>query len=152
MVLKKLSCSLSIVLIVTSFSVSAQQYVYPANNQSPEQQKTDEAECYSWAVTQSGYDPANPPAPVAQSSKSSGPSGARLRGAATGAIIGEIADGDTGNAALAGAVIGGSRERRERRAEQQQAQAQAQSQAQAGQSAFGKARAACLEGRGYTVK
>jgi hypothetical protein len=74
-------------------------------------------------------------------------------------LIGEIADGDTGEAALAGAVIGGSRERRDRRHEQQQEQQQAQAeqaaameQRKAGEAQFGKARAACLEGRGYSVK
>ena len=36
----------------------AQQIVYPANGQSQQQQKTDEAACYSWAVEKSGLDPA----------------------------------------------------------------------------------------------
>ena len=52
-------------LLVLSFAVvaeaGAQQYVYPANGQSPEQQQNDEAACYSWAVQQTGVDPANPP-------------------------------------------------------------------------------------------
>ena len=51
--------------LALSFAVAAeagaQQYVYPANGQSPEQQKNDEAACYSWAVQQTGVDPANPP-------------------------------------------------------------------------------------------
>ena len=70
---------------------NAQQFVYPAKGQSPQQQKSDEAACYSWAVQQSGFDPAHPPP-------------------------------------------------------QQQAATQQQ------QAALGKARAACLEGRGYSVK
>ena len=37
---------------------SAQQFVYPAKGQSPEKQKSDEAACYSWAVQQTGFDPA----------------------------------------------------------------------------------------------
>jgi len=61
----------------------AQQFVYPAKGQSPQQQKSDEAACYTWAVQQSGFDPAKPPPQ---------------------------------------------------------------------QAAFAKARAACLEGKGYTVK
>jgi len=74
----------------------AQQYVYPAKGQSPQQQQSDEAACYTWAVQQSGVDPAKPPA--------------------------------------------------------QQAQQQQQGATQQQQAAFAKARAACLEGRGYSVK
>ena len=131
--------------------VSAAHVVYPAKGQTAEQQKQDEAECHTWAIENSGYDPANPPV-VAAPAQPSGPSGARLRGAATGAIIGEIADGDTGDAALAGAVMGGSRERRERRQAQQQAQATSAQQQENGMSSYNNARAACLEGRGYSVK
>jgi hypothetical protein len=29
---------------------AAQQFVYPAKGQPPQQQKSDEAACYSWAV------------------------------------------------------------------------------------------------------
>jgi hypothetical protein len=75
-----------------------------------------------------------------------------VRGALRGAAIGEIADGDTGDAAAAGAIAGGSRDRRERRRTNQQAQSAATQPQQAGQEALNKARAACLEGRGYTVK
>ena len=46
---------------VFTASVSAQTFVYPAKGQSPDQQKKDEGECYTWAVQQSKYDPANPP-------------------------------------------------------------------------------------------
>lgn len=148
-------------LIVANTS-SAGQVVYPAKGQSPEQQKQDEAACYSWAVDNSGYDPAKPPASppaTTQSSQPDRPTGARARGALRGAAVGEIADGDTGDAALAGAAMGGSRQRRQRRQQDQQAQSAAaqqqqaaMSKQQAGQDAFNKARAACLEGRGYTVK
>lgn len=67
-----------------------------------------------------------------------------MRGAARGAIIGEIADVDTRDAAVAGAVAGASRERRMKQVQQQQAQANLEE--------FNKAQAACLEGKGYTVK
>src|SRR6185369_13234982 len=36
-------------------------YVFPAKNQSKQQQKTDEFECYKWAMEQSGIDPLNLP-------------------------------------------------------------------------------------------
>jgi len=143
-------------------AVTAGQVVYPAKGQSPAQQKKDEAACHSWAVDSSNYDPANPP-PVpqvtVQSAQPSGPTGTRARGALRGALLGELVDGDTGSAALAGAVIAGSRERRQKSQANQQAQAAASQQQQAaidrqrsGQHAYNKARAACLEGRGYSVK
>src|SRR5690349_8442705 len=133
--------------------LAAQQIVYPAKGQSADQQKKDEASCKTWATQQTGIDPSKPQAapPPAQPAPVTG-SGARARGAAGGAVIGAVAGGDTGDAAVAGAAIAGSRQRRENRAaaaSQNQANAQ---QAQAGQDAFMKARAACLEGRGYTVK
>jgi hypothetical protein len=156
------SLSACCLLLVLSHAAVGGQVVYPAKGQSPEQQKQDESECYTWAVGQTGYDPANPPpmpTATAPSAQPSGPTGARARGALGGALIGEIADGDTGDAALAGAVIGGSRERRDRRQAEQQVQSQAQAQQaaamedrQAAEAQFSKARAACLEGRGYSVK
>lgn len=141
----------------------AEQVVYPAKGQPAELQQADQAACHTWAVEQSGYDPASPPAPpttpAQPAQKSTGPTGARARGALGGALIGEIADGDAGEAALVGAALGGSRERRQKRAESQQSAAKAgQEQAAAtekrkqGEEAYLKARAACLEGRGYVVK
>lgn len=131
----------------------AQQAVYPAKGQSADQQRTDETQCGSWAVQQSGYNPANPPpaAAPAQPAPVTG-SGARVRGAAAGAVVGEIGGNDVGNAAAKGAVAGGVvRRNKNRAAASQQNQAAAQQQ-QAGQAAYANARQACLEGRGYSVK
>ena len=134
-------------------TVSATQVVYPANGQSTEQQKKDEQECNTWAMENSGYDPSKSQSTTQESSQSSGPSGVRLRGAAKGALIGEIADEDTGDAAAIGAVLGGSRERRKNRKSNKQVQATTDaSQDTAGQEDYAKARAACLEGKGYSVK
>jgi hypothetical protein len=47
---------------------NAQQYVYPAKGQTPQQQKNDESACYTWAVQQTGFDPAKPP-PQQQAAK-----------------------------------------------------------------------------------
>ena len=55
-------------------------------------------------------------------------------------------------APVAGAMIGASRERRMARAQEQQAKVAAEQQKQAKIVEFNKARAACLEGKGYTVK
>lgn len=128
------------------------QAVYPANNQSPEQQKTDEAQCQQWAIEQSGYDPAHPPvAAQAQAAPVTG-SGARVRGAAGGAIIAEATGGDAGKGAAAGAVAGGVvRRNKNRQAAAQANQASAQ-QVQAAETAFVNAKIACLQGRGYSVK
>ncbi len=134
----------------------AQQFVYPAKGQSPDQQKKDEAECYQWAVKQTGIDPSKPApqaAPAAPPTTATGTTpGAGVRGAARGAVVGEVVGGDAGAGAAAGAAAARSQSRRQNAAQQQQATAQ-QQQAQSGQQAtFAKARAACLEGKGYTVK
>ena len=53
--------------IAGTFAVSsayAQQYVYPAKGQSPDQQKKDEAECTTWAQGQAASAPAPAPAPA----------------------------------------------------------------------------------------
>ncbi len=146
--------------------------IYPAKGQTAEQQKKDEGECYTWAVQNTGVDPVvlaqtpvqAQPAPAPQQTA---PTGQRargaVRGAAAGAVIGEVANNDAGQGAAigatAGVVAGGARARQEKAAAQQQAQAsqqQAQQQAEAERAAkmdtFNKAKAVCLEGRGYTVK
>ena len=134
----------------------SQQYVYPARGQSPEQQQDDEAACYSWAVGQTGFDPARPP-PASASTKppttASGTTpGAGVRGAARGAVVGELVSGDAGAGAAVGAVTARGQSRRQNAAAAQQAQQQQQAATQQQQAAFAKARAACLEGRGYSVK
>jgi hypothetical protein len=135
---------------------SAQQFAYPAKGQSAEQQKKDEGECGKWATGQTGYDPANPPAqasaPAPNTTATGTTRGAGARGAARGAVVGEVVGGDAGAGAAAGAAAGRAQSRRQNQAQQQQAaagQQQAQSSANAG---WAKARAACLEGKGYTVK
>lgn len=143
--------------IAALFATSAigQQIVYPAKGQSAQQQKKDEAECHQWAVSNTGIDPSKPApqaaAPAAPTTATGTTPGAGVRGAARGAVVGGIV-GDAGAGAAAGAVAARGQSRRQNAAQQQQA-AQQQSQAQASQNAtYAKARAACLEGRGYTVK
>jgi hypothetical protein len=141
------------ILITDAF---AQQIVYPAKSQSPEQQKTDEAACYSWAVEQSMFDPANPPAQQQAAKAPTTPSGtapgAGVRGAARGAVVGEIVDDDAGTGAAAGATAARAQSRRQNKASAEQAKQQQKAGSQEQQATFGKARAACLEGRGYTVR
>ena len=147
-------CGLFLVLFVAT--ANAQQYVYPAKGQTPEQQKADEAACYSWAVQQTGFDPAQPAAPQ-QAAKppttaTGTQPGAGVRGAARGAVVGEVVSDDASAGAAAGAVAARGQSRRQNAAASQQATQQQQAAAQQQQAAFTKARAACLEGKGYTVK
>jgi hypothetical protein len=140
------------VIFVLSTAAQAQQVVYPANGQTPDQQKTDEAQCYTWAVDQSGYDPAKAqPAATAQPAPVTG-SGTRARGAAAGAAVGAVGGNDVGDAAVKGAVVGGVVQRNRNRAAASSQNQSAAQQQQAGAASYQKARQACLEGRGYTVK
>ena len=134
----------------------AQQYVYPAKGQTPQQQKSDEAACYTWAVQQTGFDPAKAPPPQAAAKPPTTATGttpgAGVRGAARGAVVGEVVGGDAGAGAAAGAAVARSQSRKQNAAAAQQGQQQAQAATQQQQASFAKARGACLEGRGYTVK
>jgi uncharacterized protein YcfJ len=139
--------------------LAQQPIIYPAKGQTKEQQQKDEGECYTWAKQTTGVDP------VALAQKSSsqpaptGPQGERVRGAArgaaAGAVIGEVANDDAGQGAATGAVVGamagGARQRRGAQAQQQQQQ-QVQQQTQQALTTYNRAVAACLEGRGYTIK
>jgi outer membrane protein with glycine zipper len=130
---------------------AATQYVYPAHGQSPAKQQKDEYACHNWAVKQSGFDPAHPPTVVAATPAPVTGSGARVKGAAVGAAVGSFS-GNAGQGAAIGAVTGGVIRRNRNR---QEAAAQSNALAQqiaAGQAAYGNARAACLTGKGYTVK
>lgn len=133
-------------------------YVFPAEDQHKETQEFDEFKCYQWAKEQSGIDPINPPE-VQPEAVETGPDGSAVRGAAggaaAGAAVGAIA-GDAGKGAAIGATLGafrglGNRARRDAYNEQK-ASKQAEEQAKAMINSFKKAFAACLEGKGYTVK
>ena len=131
----------------------AAQYVYPAKGQSKQQQQKDEGECHTWAVQQTGFDPAKPPpAPQAAAPAPVTGSGARARGAAAGAIVGSATGHDAGDAAVAGAVGAAAAQRGANRRAARDQQAAAGQQPAAGQAEYQKARGACLEGRGYSVK
>lgn len=133
-------------------------YVFPANNQTPDQQAKDSNDCYGWAKQQTGVDPTNPTVPpkadTSQAGKGSAVKGA-AKGAAAGAAIGAIA-GDTGKGAAIGAAAGGMGGAAGRKASKQEAEAQAKQQQQAAvnqqMDAFKKAYTACMEGKKYTVK
>jgi hypothetical protein len=137
-------------------AASAQVYVYPSQGQSKEQQSRDQFECHQWAVQQTGVDPTRAQAspPTAPPSSGASPLRGAARGAAVGAVGGAIA-GDAGTGAgvgaATGALFGGMRRRGEEQAAAQQQAAHAQASAQQ-TAAYDRAVAACLSGRGYTVR
>ena len=147
-------------------------YVFPTEGQAADQQSKDEAECYSWATSNTGSDPfqlqkdsaqqqQQTEQQVAQAQSATQGAGAKgaVRGAAAGALIGEISGGDAGDSAAIGAAAGVVAGRRRGRAASQQAQQQAQTQGAAQQEAtaeqvdnFKKAFSVCLEAHDYMVK
>jgi len=110
---------------------------YPARGQSQAQQDNDNFHCYRWAMDQTGFDP--------MTGRSSTPTQANAaRGAVGGAAVGAIGGAIGGNAGLGaaigagtGAIVGGARRR---------------SQQNAARDAYNRAFAACMSGRGYTVR
>ena len=141
---------------------SPQLYIYPLKQQTSQQQDRDRYECHSWAVQQTGYDPsrANPNNPSYLDPQPYRPSQPHVaRGAARGAALGAVGGAITGNAgtgaaagAAMGGLAGGFRRRDERRQQAIQQQARAASATNSQQMSYARAMAACLEGRGYSVK
>ena len=153
------SARVGVALVATA---SAQTYVYPEKGQSPQQQEFDRGQCYSWAVQQSGFDPANPQVASAPPPPTSGaPQGGMFRGAAGGAALGAVGGaigGDAGKGAAigagVGALFGGFRRMRwteEQQQQQQSYQMQQQSSLAHGHANYNRAFGACMAGRGYTV-
>ncbi len=169
--LRPLAASMLVAGLLCGPAMAQQLAIYPNKDQGQEQQGKDRYECNNWAVRQAGFDPSTayraqayvPPPPPYEARR-----GGALRGAARGAAIGAIGGAIGGKVgkgakigAATGALIGGMRrhDQRRRQAEQQRAYqaqvAQAQSQQQAhlsaGQGAYNRAMASCLEARDYTV-
>jgi hypothetical protein len=138
--------------------------IYPAKQQSPEQQAKDEAACTQWAESQTGIKlqsgsvDTEAAAKAAKEQTAQATQGAAVAGAAKGAVVGTAIGavaGDAGDGAAIGAIAGAAAGRRRKKqaeavaAQQGAQQATAQNQAMVDQ--FKKAAKACLEGRGYTV-
>ena len=147
--------ALASVLLTTAASAQ-QMFIYPQRGQSPEQQQRDQFECHQWAVQQTGFDPTRTGATTVP--QAAGTTASPLRGAAGGAAIGAVGGAIGGNAgkgaaigAATGAVFGGMRRNAQAR-EQQSQQAAMNAQVEGQVSAYNRALAACLTGRGYTVQ
>ena len=149
------SIAMFVGFVFATLALAQEPFIYPAKGQSPDQQKKDEFECHQWAVSQTGFDPTKAQAPPPQQ----GPErGGAVRGAAGGALLGLGIGAITGNAgrgaaigAGAGAVAGGARQAG-RNQQQQASNQQAQSNYNANLQQYNRAKAVCMEGRGYTVK
>ena len=152
-----------VAVFVTAPALADDLYVFPAKGQSQEQTEKDKYECYQWAKRQTGFDPMQVPtatsAPPQQTSSTGGAVGGAVGGAAVRAVVGGIARDDAGKGALAGAaagaLIGGMRKRSRAKSQYQAEQQWAQQQAanyQHQRNEYNRAYAACLEGKGYTVK
>ncbi len=147
-------------------------YVFPTQGQDASQQSKDEAECYNWAVQNTGSDPfslmkqADQQAfqteqakqQAAQAGTGAGARGA-VGGAAAGALIGEIASDDAGRGAAYGAAAGLVIGRHRKRQAKKQATQQVEQQGQQAQQVtaeqienFKKAFSVCLEAKNYMVK
>ncbi len=139
--------------------------VYPAKGQSQDQTEKDKYECYNWAKQQSGFDPMKtpsatiPPPPIEMETWGAG-TGA-VGGGLIGAGVGGIAGGGKGAliggavGAGSGAAVGGARRSSQKKRDEQRQQQWEQEQVanyRAGRNAYNRSYAACLEGRGYSVK
>ena len=120
-------------------SAAQQPIAFPAKGQSAQQQHEDTAECQARARQSAGFDPA-----AAGASQPDG--GERLRGALGGAAPGGVPGGITdhaGQAAAAGAAVGPMAGEEQRAARQQ---------GQSPPGTLNRAFAACMSGRGYTIR
>jgi len=141
---------------------------YPAQGQTPEQLDRDRYECHNWAVRQTGFDPSLPGLPPRQRVRvveAGPPPGTGVAtGAFTGAILGAIVSnpghtaGGAAIGAIAGAAVGAASDSARQQAVQNaedransRVDERAVSQDQRA-GAYRRAIAACLEGRGYTVR
>jgi len=141
--------------------------VYPAGGQSNEQTEKDQFECYSWAKEQSGFDPmqmptASSPAPAkGDKSVAGGAVKGGVAGGVGGALIGAIAGGTKGArkgaaiGGLSGGAIGGMRsgsQNKQANAKREQWEREQANQYMQQRNLYNRNFAACMEGRGYSVK
>lgn len=144
-----------------------QIYFYPTKGQSAAQQDRDRYECYLWARKQTGFDPSAPQlAPHQRLEVTPMPPAGHdtAVGAATGAVLGAVVSPPGRGAegavvgAVAGAVVGAASDAaRQEQAERVQDRYDRRDALRAARieqraSSYRRAMAACLEGRGYTVR
>jgi hypothetical protein len=152
----------AVAFLAAGAALAQQPFIYPTKGQTPQQLEFDKGQCYTWAVQQSGYDPANPPIATPppqpmQQDDGSQPARGLFGGALLGAGIGAIS-GNAGEGAAIGGLFGmvrGAGRQRQQQQQQQQQQAAAMQQRQAmqgqGLNNYQRAFRACMNGRGYNV-
>ena len=139
--------------------------VYPAKGQSQDQMEKDKYECYNWAKQETGFDPMKTPTasapPPAKEKETWGAGTGAIGGGLAGAGVGALAGGGKGAligtavGAGGGAAVGGMNRSSQRKREDQKRQEWEQREAgqyRAARNKYNRAYAACLEGRGYSVK
>jgi predicted lipid-binding transport protein (Tim44 family) len=144
-------------MVLAAPSMAAEPEVYPAKGQTAEQQERDQYACHEWATKETGVDPvalAEEKLAAPTPGEHEGKTGGMARSAGIGAMGGAM-EGDAGAGAMRGLGIGRMvsviRAKRQLR-EQQSADAQEASALQAQLEKYDRAYAACLTGRGYSVK
>jgi hypothetical protein len=153
-----------LVAIVAGTAGYAQEpIIFPAKGQSDEQMDQDKYTCYTWAKKESKFDPMAVPTASAPPPKQKETKASAGRGAIGGALLGAGISKITGHSAkkgavaggVGGAVVGGSRkagtEEKNKKANQQWANEQGAEYTQ-NRNHYNRAFAACMEGKGYTVK
>jgi len=148
-------------------AVAQDLVVYPAGGQSNEQMEKDKFECYGWAKGQSGFDPmqmptaSSPAPPKGDKSVAGGAVKGGVAGGIGGAVIGGIASGKKGArkgaaiGGLSGGAIGGMRsssQNKKANAKREQWEREQANQYMQQRNLYNRNFAACMEGRGYSVK
>jgi uncharacterized protein YcfJ len=143
-------------VVVAAPAANAQDlFIYAAQGQTQDQQDLDEVQCRRFATERTGFDPRETrratTAPPEQRGRAVG---GAARGALLGTAVGAIA-GNTGRGAAIGAASGGlmgGMRRADSNRQRQDWARQESANYQQDRSQFNRAFAACLEGRGYTVR
>ena len=143
-------------LTLAAVAAATEPVVYPAKGQTEQQQERDQFECHEWATKDTGVDPvalAEQKLTAPTPAKKEGVGGA-ARGAEMGAVGGAM-EGDASAGAARGFGIGRMvsviKAKRQLR-EQQSASTSEGSAIHAQLDTYDRAYAACLTGRGYSVK
>jgi len=160
--LKGLIVAAGLLSMLPGTLIAQEMMIYPSKGQSPQQQEKDKFECYGFARGQSGFDPMAPPTTSTRAPQKEAPQGGAGRGAARGALGGALVGAITGDTkkgakmgAVGGGLIGGARrsdqKQREKQNRKQWEQQEVQNYNQS-RSNYNRAYAACLDGRGYSVR
>ena len=158
-----LALALAAGLVLATPVVAQEIVVYPAKGQSAEQTEKDKFGCYGWAKGQSGFDPMAPPTatspPPQKEAKQGGVGRGALGGLAVGTAVGAIRGGGGKKSraigAAAGGLVGGMRRNSQNKREahnREQWEQEQMRQYSAGRNNYNRNYAACLEGRGYSVR